>query len=229
MTSLPIVTVRDQQPLQAAKWLKIQILLDFCEMERLLEELNHPFIFLTGVLLNLGEEEISTNNFLEKYREYVTLLKRGIPAVDDSFRQLFSSVLTTDRDTVYGLDVGEKIIVRAKLPIIQLQLHRLGFSHVDKQFRSMVFGKDALSWGIQFSYPQIFQDPETKEIVNVKENFVNTSLFKQMQRWVRSHTLPTPFIVDHTQINVPIRLGKRCFAWINNHPQLALHGLRIKC
>ncbi|MDP1834344.1 MAG: hypothetical protein Q8K75_00295 [Chlamydiales bacterium] len=229
MSTPRLVTLENQQPLQAAKWLKVQVLLDVMEMRTLLETLGDISIYQTGVILPKHQGKVTVDQFLEVYQTYIEMLKRGEVPEDNAFRQMFSSIFTRVLDALYALDLGEdQVIIRPCSPIVQSQLHRLGFSHIDNKFRSMVFGKDSLSWGIQFSYPQLFEDPDSKEIVEVGDEFPNTALFKDLQRWIRHNTLPTPFMVNDERVNIPVRLGKQCFEWINNHPQLAQHQLKIK-
>jgi hypothetical protein len=57
--------------------------------------------------------------------------------------------------------------------------------------------------------------------------FPNTSLFLALSRWVRQNTLPTPIFDGAKRINLPVRLGKRCFSWIGNHPRLIEKGLYL--
>ena len=105
----------------------------------------------------------------------------------------------------------------------------MDYSEHDGKFRPMVFGLDSVTWGLQFSYPQLFMDGRTKEAFAVveSEEFPNTALFHQLQRWMRQNTLPTPFLVDGKRVNSPIRLGKACLPWINRHPQLAPKHLQV--
>lgn len=228
---LRLRTVQEQQPLQASKWLQLQLLIDAQEMQDLLHTLGDFFIYLTGAVIPMGAGELSHATFGDIYRRYVDDLSHGRTPDDTTYRQPFSAVFTRTVDALYALDTGDgKVIIRPTRPVIQLQLHQLGFSQVDHKFRSMVYGKDSLSWGIQFSYPQIFEDPVTRQIhpVNRSEAFPNSFLFHDLQRWVRKHTLPTPFLVNGKRVNVPVRLGKTCFAWIHQHPQLSKHGLAVK-
>ena len=92
----------------------------------------------------------------------------------------------------------------------------------------MTFGINSIQWGIQFSFPYLFQNVNM-EVIKVREGalFPNASLFKQIQKWMRYHTSPTTFEVEGKEINVPIRLGNKCKTWINFHPQLAAKGLRV--
>ena len=105
--------------------------------------------------------------------------------------------------------------------MIQLQAHRFDYSPLDGKFRTMILGYDSVHWGLQFSYPHLFQNEKLEVLtVNESEQFPNSALFKKLQRWVRAHTLATPFEVGGHKVNASIRLGKQCFPWINDHPQL---------
>jgi hypothetical protein len=93
----------------------------------------------------------------------------------------------------------------------------------------MVFGINSISWGIQFSYPQLYQDENCQiQVVKPGPEFPNTVLFQKMQRWIRQHTIPTPFLTPYQRINAPIRMGRQVLNWINNHPQLKAKNLSIK-
>ena len=98
-------------------------------------------------------------------------------------------------------------------PIVRLKPHALVQSSVDGSWRSSVSG---IAWGLQFCYPQIVQDEETFEVTKVDKRFPNTELFWKIRRWIRTHTLPVT--IDGQRLSV--RLGRACFDWINQHPQL---------
>jgi hypothetical protein len=90
----------------------------------------------------------------------------------------------------------------------------------------MSMGVKAIFWGIQISYPQIYQDPKSMELLKVGESN-NSELFALVRSWVRDATRPTPFVVSGMKTNVPIRLGKQCFSWIGAHPQLKEQGIVV--
>jgi hypothetical protein len=226
----PLTDLAHQQPLQASKWRQVQLLVDAEEMSELLAVLAPLLVFRTGAVLPHGEGGVSIEHFLKEYAQYIELLRSGGVANVQQLARDFACVITREIGTLYALDVGEgKAIIKPHLPIIQMQSHRMSYSPIDGKFRSMVFGKDSISWGIQFSYPQLFQDPVTRQILRVdaSERFPNTALYGKLLHWVRHSTLPTPFIAEGKRINVPIRLGKRCFSWIKNHAQLAQYGLTV--
>lgn len=229
---LRVFTLTDAKPMQASKWLKCQLLLDAEEMQALFQSLGNFYIYLTGSIQNRGEGEISHENFLACYRQYVEALKSGELPEEELYRNLFSAVFTVSRDMLYAVSVSdEKILIRVEKPVVQLQSHRIDYSPFDQKFRSMVLGADSILWGIQFSYPQLFEDSITKDVLQIKNDpkaFPNTQFFYKLQHWVRHNTAPTPFIVEDKVFNVPIRLGKECFSWINRHPQLKKRGISVK-
>lgn len=224
--SLPIKT--QFIPYHASKWLSLQILVDENEMQLLLQYLNETKLYLVGCVLPRETGPVSQEDFIAGYKNYIDHLKKGELPADSSYRSLFSAALTASDADLYAQYVGEdKQIVRCFKPVVQLQAHNLGYSKADGKFHHMVFGNDSILWGVQFSYPQLFEDSETFEVFRVDERFPNTAIFKSLQKWVRENTLPTPFLYEGQKTNVPMRLGKNCFSWINQHPQLLQKNIQV--
>lgn len=212
--------------MEASKWLEIQVLLSADEMETLFTHLNSALgtfhIYLTGVVTPMGEGEVAQGDFLAGYRRYSTALQSGQLPGEGEYRALFSSVFSLSPDQLSILKVrDDRQLRRLVKPAVQLQPHSMGYSQEDGKFYSMVYGPDSIVWGVQFSYPQLFLDPSSKEILKVIEGpaFPNTALFRHIQRWVRHHTIPTPMQTPGGPVNLPVRLGKECTSWINKHPQ----------
>lgn len=215
--------------LQVSKWLTCPLLLDAEEMKDLLNSLP-PFYFIqTSGVIKPGNEWIATDEFLEIYTQYVTALKNGELLKEQIFRPYFSCVMTTHLDALYTVAINDsQELVKACRPIIQLQVHRFDYSKVDKKFRSMVLGAQSVLWGVVFSYPQLYQDSNFQVYpIRDQADFPNTFLFKQIQQWMRQFTIPTPIEAEGKLTHVPIRLGKKCLEWINNHPQLQAKGLKV--
>lgn len=220
-----------EAPMQASKWLKCPMLISADEMADLLQKLSPFYFFITGSLVKPNQAQIPLESFLNCYRDYVSALMHGELPNEAACRSFFSSVMTVTSDAVYALQVeGGNQLIRLNKPVIQLQNHRLNYSEADQTFRSMTFGSEGIFWGIQFSYPQLYQDSKTKEImpVELSDLFPNTQLFRTLQRWSRDHTIPAPFLIGGKKINVPVRLGKECLSWINAHPQLVQKGFQIQ-
>ncbi len=224
-----------EQPLQASKWLEVQALLESDEMALLFDVLAPFSLFQCGSITQrgIGGEEGQKQakaDFLSHYKDYVESLKSGELPLVSSYQICFSSVLTATNDCLYVIPIGEdRQLIRVSTPVIQMQAHTIGYSPIDKKFRSMVFGSDNIPWGIQFSYPQLFQDPISKQPTSVNDAsaYPNTQLFRSLQKWMREHTTPTPFVVDGIMTNVPMRLGRKCYSWVNRHPQLVSKGISV--
>lgn len=203
---------------QGSKYLKHHLLCDAAELALLFEKAA-PFRLYPLTGLNDGEA-IDPNRFLTEYESWIEMLKEGKVPPDASLRKILAAAMTAEPEALWKQEVpGGRFIVKIGKPVIQIQAHFFTYSPIDEVFRSMSMGSGAIFWGLQFSYPQIYQDPKTMEFFEVDES-PNTELFQTIKQWVRDTTRATPFVVNGKKTNVPIRLGKNCFSWIENHPQL---------
>ncbi|HSW86216.1 MAG TPA: hypothetical protein VLG49_01815 [Rhabdochlamydiaceae bacterium] len=233
--SLHISSLRQSHPdhegvLRVSKCLKHQILIDEREIESLFSQLENPLIYVVSEPVTLDGASISKEHFLQKWSHYIEALRNGTLPEEQELRRYFSTIFTKTSDILYAMKVGpEKYLIKPLKPVIQLQLHHFFYSTVDTKFHPMVLGKDSVTWGIQFSYPQIYQHPKRHDFSKVVDSpdFPNTSLFSRLAKWIRAHTVPTPFTVNGKRTNVPIRIGKNCLSWIHLHPQLVQKGLEI--
>ena len=223
-----------ERPLQASKWLDFPALVSPNELANLfkfLEESNPFFLYSCGVVCSKGKGALQKDELLSTYEAYIHQLMHGQTPDPAIYRKVFSPAMTLSTDALFTIPViDDRQIIRVSKPVIQLQAHNIDYSPVDKKFHSMVFGLDSIAWGIQFSYPQLYLDNETGEVEIIKKSqaFPNSALFQLLQKWMRQHTIPTPFIAEGQLINVPMRLGKECLSWINRHPQLIQNKISVK-
>lgn len=230
MIALRISHPQVEGVLQSSKQLKFQVLLDDIEMEALLLALKPIHLCVVSEPTALDDALVSAEEFLSHYQRYVNALKQGSIADEKSLRRYFSSAWTSDLGAVYAMPVSSnQYLVKALKPLIQLQAHHFFYSQLDQQFHPMVLSKESITWGVQFSYPQLYQDPKNGEIAKVGkgQDFPNTLLFNALTKWLRDHTMPTPFMVNGGRINASFRLGKACLNWIGTHPQLAQKGIEV--
>ena len=208
---------------QGSKWLKFQLLCDVEELSLLFNQLATSSLFLlTGV--NDGKP-IPQAFFLEKWGKWIDGLKRGeIPSTEE-LRTLFASVLTDDLNALWLQEVTNGYLLKLRKPVVHLQAHFFTYSSVDRIFRPMSMGQGSIFWGIQFSWPQIYQDPKSMQFCETGREFI----FEVVRNWVREVSRPVPFLVDGEKIFSSIRLGKQCFSWIARHPQLTSFGVEERC
>lgn len=199
-------------------------------MRALLQALEPVHICVVSEPTPLELALIPVEEFLATYGNYANALKAGKMSDERSLRRTFSSAFTCDLSAVYAMAVASgKYLIKPIKPVIQLQAHHFFYSDLDKQFHPMVLSEESVTWGIQFSYPQLCQDPKTSEILKVSKgrDFPNTELFAVLGKWLRDHTLPTPFIVEGKRTNAPIRIGKQALHWVNKHPQLSQKKIEV--
>ena len=216
--------------MQASKWLTHRALLDTAEMQSLLDSLPHFNIYNVSELVTMQEARISIEDFLAKYIDYVTNLKAGVPVEEAPFKPTFSCAFSSDPTALYAMKAKEGLyIIKPIKPVVQLSFHHFLFSPEHCQFHSMVHSKHAVSWGLQFSYPQLYSNSLDGDVIEVfkNEESPNTRLFQALAKWMRKATTPVPFLLGTKKIHATFRLGEGCFNWIDAHPHLPSAGLAV--
>jgi hypothetical protein len=215
-------------PLQVSKWIKIPLLVDVHEMEDLLLRHTPSFKIYDVHRINKNTEGICDPSvFLEGYSRYIACLKRGEVPSSVEFRPLFSSAWSVTEEAFFSMPVEDnRRLLKASAPVVQTQWNQIRYAPEEKIFRTQVFGSDTISWGLQIGFPHLFLNPENFEAEET-HTFPNRALFVAIQRWIRYHTTPTPFIVEGVKTNSPIRLGQACFGWIASHPHLQNSNIKI--
>jgi hypothetical protein len=210
---------------QGSKYLKHQVLCDADELRLLFDALGPFWIYpLTGLV---DGQPIDRELFLKTYGEWIEELKQSRIPTDAALKKILAAAITADLDALWKQEVpGNRYIIKMAKPVIQVQAHFFSYSPIDAVFRPMTMGSESIFWGLQFSFPQIYQDPKTMEFFEVDE-CLNTDLFQKIKQWARDVTRATPFVVDGKKTNVPIRLGKNCFSWIHKHPQLIARNIGV--
>lgn len=216
--TLQISTPDKEGVYQGSKYLKYHALSSQQELQKLFQQLDPFWIFrLTG--LSNGEA-ITQEHFLSVYGGWIEDLKRGYVPSDAALKELLACAFTAHTSALWKQSVpGGRFLMKVAEPVVQVQAHFFTYSSVDGVFRPMTMGAESIFWGLQFAFPQIYQDPKTMDLREVEES-ENATLFQKIKQWIKEETRPTPFLVEGQRINVPIRLGKSCFSWISQHPQL---------
>ncbi len=228
-------SLRHSQPalegqFSVSKWLKHQVLLDASEMQDLCQHLAPFYFFNVSEITTLPDLELSLERFLKSYGEYIEILKAGKIPLDRQIQRHLSCALTGDANALYAHAVQpEKYMAKPLKPLIQMQPHRFFPSKTAGTINPMVMSHASIHWGVQLAYPQIFFDGASGLYAKVSDEglFPNTALFTKLVKWLRSNTVPTTFLWDDKKISSPIRLGKHCFSWIQNHAQLKEQEIAI--
>lgn len=223
--SIRVSTPQLEGVYQGSKYLKIQVLCEPAELKSLFTRLE---LFSIYPLTSLGAgTPVHQKQFVEGYDSWIEGLKQGRAPTDGELRSLLACTFVADLDSLWKQEIpGGRYIVKMGKPVIQVQSHFFTYSPLDEVFRPMTMGSNSIFWGLQFSFPLIYQDPKTMELREVDES-PESELFQKIKQWARDETRATPFVVDGKRTNVPIRLGKNSFSWIHKHPQLILQKIGV--
>ncbi len=213
----------------ASRFIAFPALLDISEMAAFFEGLSPTFLF------NLSAPATSAHptpheKFLSNYSTYIEALKCGDSQLMKVTSRLFNLLLTDRKESVYAIAIegDERILLRQQLPALQLQAHSFRYSALDGKVHTQVYASDSISWGITFSFPQLFRDRATEEILEYKQaHFPSRELFKKVAAWIRSNTLPVRFFVDGKRVTSTMRIGKKALTWINCSPMLKAAGIDV--
>jgi len=191
-------------------------------MQVLLDSLPQTIsIYQMGTLAQKKEVSLSKQELVEIYGNYLS----GQEVSN------FHYLITCSKDSIYQSELDDgRVLIKPKLPSIGLSLHSFSYLPEAKEIKPSAFGSNTIRWGVKFSYPQIYQDPKTGEIFNVLNNplFENSQLFSCLQKKIREMTLPAFFQIEEQLLKTPLRLGRACFDWINDHPQLKQRKIRVR-
>lgn len=184
--------------MNASRYHHIRLLITPEEMRGLFTALS-PF-----KLINVSEvtksPEVDQEVFLKAYEAYFA-------GNTDINRPLFSCALTRDESAVMMKQVPDgRTMSRIVKPVVQMRAH--SYTVAAGKLLPMTFGNDAKAWGIQLSYPYLYEDMETGEVVDtLKSNTTNNDLFKTLRVWVRDQTSPATFEIEGKQVKTPLRQG----------------------
>lgn len=212
-TTLRESSLADEGPLQVSKWISLDILISPSELQQLLESIPEGKIYMGNGLCQKGMGEISKENFQSHYKVYCQAIRDPSKPDLSRFRRDFGFFLSTDSEILYSMPVSDsQHLIKAIKPVIQFQAHFFSFSQHDQKVRSMSMGQDSIPWGLQISYPMIFQHPKSGEIHQVRneEGFPNSKAFHHIQKWVRKNSKATNLSWGNEGFFAPIRLGNQC-------------------
>lgn len=192
-----------QSSYKVSKWLYQRCLISSQGLRELFEELGFPSLYLTGKVIGKEDLVYTVDRFMALYEKYLLSLegpeKITLPPL----------LLTNDPSATLTIVVSEgQYLIKPIKPLIQICEHQFMIG-IDDTIHSMVYGKEVIRWGLQFSYPSLYIDPVTKKVVDVlkEESLTNTPLFKKLQRFLRYHSKPASFMLNEKKIQATFRLG----------------------
>lgn len=225
MADWDLLPVEKKIPYEVSRARSQRVLLDPEEMNSLFQVLGSFFLFRTATKNELPAQDDRTEWRL-LYEEYIEQLKLG----DVGRAVLLSAFIAPSKESFYALSTpSKKIQIRPREPIIQITHHTFSFNPEEGQFYSQIFGAEALSWGVEWSFPLLFEEPFSKEVFKLTdaERWPALLLFKKWEGWLREHTEPVKFLSREKKEIAPFRIGKKAKSWAKELPALHKKGLTL--
>ncbi|MCF7852942.1 MAG: hypothetical protein K9M07_06855 [Simkaniaceae bacterium] len=173
-------------PLQASRFISHYALLDPKTMRALLHELGCSVYNVSKVL---SEQECKDYGpfFLERYTDYINALFKA-DFDPKLFRKDLTCALTLDMEAVVIQTLpGQRYLAKPQYPIVQLGIYQFIIGD-NGRILHHVLGKESICFGLEWSYPQLYRDPKTKQNLNALKEAPNHVLWKKITTWMRKET-----------------------------------------
>jgi hypothetical protein len=225
-------TIEKEGTNAVSMWLSYSFFLSYDEMRDFIDYLSPFYIIRTDIVLDEKDDGIvNSKEFLEVYKNYISDLSLHQGIDEKRVRKYFHAIWTVSLDIAYNIKLKcGRHILKIFRPALVLQHHKMSYNKESQKFFSMVFGKDLLSFGLNLSYPQLYQDPKDKTLhkVMLEDKFENTLLFNKAKEWIKKHTRPLTVVIDKKKCVQTIRIGKKSLEVLKNHPWFSTSKMELK-
>ncbi len=202
LENIPYNDSRDFGVMHVSKWQHFHLKLSLEGLSSLFDALSLHHAYLVGQLCTRDACIESLSRFTTTYAQFLQAEEENKTA----FRKALTVGLSQDPSVFSLKRLASGVIVTPHLPYIQVRLSTYTVSD-DCKVHPGTLGSNAAPWGLQFSYPLLFMNEKEGIGKNVltEEGFVNTPLYKKMQKWIREMTKPAKVLVDGSLVQTTLR------------------------
>lgn len=211
MMDLVVSTPKEQGHYLVSKWLRFQLLLTVETFKELLDFLSVEVLF--GVAGPDVKEELvySKETYLAVYKAYLEALQRRDEKLIKELMKKLCVAIAYEKQAFYQIELADnRCLIKIKEPSIQFRPFNFIYHKELQQFLMQVKSKEAINFGLEISFPQIFQDPKTAQILHVfkDQKLVSARGFKKVQSFVKSKTKPAKFLIEDQIKTATFRIEK---------------------
>ena len=217
---LNISTVAKEGDLHCSKWVKHAVLLDKEEIEAFWQLLASCIIISPVQRVFKEKWDVSKEHFFAQYERYLAWLELEEDFPPPALRKEFTLMISSFIEAFYAVSIpSDQFLIKARAPVIQIQMYHCFISKFDRKIYPMAMNADSFTYGIQISYPQIYEEAHTGKFKKMllEKDFPNTILYKQIIQWLRHHTRLATFTLGDKEEIAPFRVGKKEKDWMNSH------------
>lgn len=177
--------------LQASLWMTQRVLLTPQELQKLFHSLPQFFLFSLSSVGPVESFALEKSMFLENYEAFFSTLYEQKDPRFQVHKKKLTVAMTADLDALHLVQASQdKYLVHLHRPVVVIGL---SVFHYDAQAHKVMFSdhqQSAMRIGLEFKFPQFYQDPKTLQPVKhfTDKSNLNTQIFKAIQKWSRDHT-----------------------------------------
>lgn len=195
----------------ASRWARYPIFFHPDELAAFFAFFHIKELFPLGKPLMMAESQLSAE-------EAVALYSRSLQkAVPFALAAPLEDPLSISKNV---LSDG-RILWMVQNPLLQI----ISFSFVVNRFGEILpkamAASDAVFWGVELLYPQLYQKPGSHNICTLAKNHP----LRQIPAWVREHSRPVCFARGKELLKPPFRIGALAFDLAASRPDLLHYGL----
>lgn len=205
---------------EVSKFLTLQMLITPQEF-RMMRGSFGKLLWFDNSRLVSSDQPLSENEVDQMYAEYFESL------FSKNQKTLPGLAVTAEKEAVVAVKVGEnRWMIKPKTPIMQFKQHQFICGKTG-EFFSGVHGDEVVRWGFELSFPQMYVDPESKEVIHVMKDaaFLNSEVFRMAMKWMRYHTRPAQFLINGKIKRATFRLGKEAISYAKDLVDLKRHEM----
>lgn len=169
-----------------------------------------PFAFFNvSQVQEEGAKECTQEEFLSFYKQYLDSLFEEEELDFKKISLFFSQALASSQDCFFKQPLSDsRFLLKPKRSVLQMQPLGLFVSSIDKKIHIKSFAKDALSFGIKFNFPTIYEDTSSHEIIELKPNDDEYKKYAVLRQFVRHQTKPMIIEDGHEKNIYPFRYSE---------------------
>lgn len=215
---------------RVSKWMNFQLLLNESELLELFKEIEVQHLLCLSHVGIYEDLYLSKQNYLNLYAKYLELLQKDTILESREIIKKLNVAIAYDFQDFYKIPLpDDKILIKMKSPSIQIKPFHFVYNHELEKFLPNVCSSSTIYFGLEISFPQIFQDPKTFVIKHIfkDQKLKSAQQFKKIRSFVRDHTQPARFQIKDNVKVATFRIGKKCINFAKSCPALKKEGLLI--
>ena len=228
LDQIPSSTLNKEGAFKTSKHQRVQVFLSKDEFLDLLESLGEFYIVEHSKVLSCNAKTLSNEELISRYQKYLDAIYKE--EVSRDVLMSLSLAISGDCSSFYKIELpDQRCMVKQKMPALLLQPFSFHFDRENQEVFTGVHTEERIYFGVEISYPTIFQEPhslETRFLLKEKDN-QNTKIYKELTRRIRKMTVPTQLQINEKKKAFSFKIGVKQLLFAAKHPKLKKENLKL--